>query len=46
MVFKMALYLALEKKRNVFLLSVGKYLEVVRSYVNEFREMIIFNELE
>ena len=29
MVFKMALYLALEKKRNVFLLSVEKYFEVV-----------------
>ena len=40
----MALYLAIEK-RNVFLLSVGKYLEVVWSYENEFREMIIFNEL-
>ena len=37
----MALYLAL-KKRNVFLLSVGKYLEVLWSYENEFREMIIF----
>ena len=41
----MALYLALEKKRNIFLLSVGKYLEVVWSYQNDFREMIIIDEL-
>ena len=43
MVFKMALYLVLEK--NVFLLSIGTYFEVVLGYENEFQEMIIFNEL-
>ena len=41
----MALYLVLEKKRNVFLLSIGTYFEVVWIYENEFQEMIIFNEL-
>ena len=39
----MALYLVLEK--NVFLLSVGKYFEVVWSYENDFQEIITFNEL-
>ena len=29
MVYKMALYLVLEKKETYFLLSVGKYFEVV-----------------
>ena len=42
----MALYLVLEKKRNVFLLSKGTYFEVVWSYENEFQEIIIFNELD
>ena len=46
MVFKMALYLVLEKKGNIFLLSIGTYFEVVRSYENDFQEIIIFNELE
>ena len=41
----MALYLVLEKKRNVFFLSIGTYFEVVWSYENEFQEIIIFNEL-
>ena len=41
----MALYLVLEKKRNVFLLSIGTYFEVVWSYEIEFQEIIIFNEL-
>ena len=42
----MALYLVFEKKRNVFLLSIGTYFEVVWSYENGFQEIIIFNELE
>ena len=41
----MALYLVLEKKRNVFLLFIGTYFEVVWSYENEFQEIIIFNKL-
>ena len=44
----MALYLVLakKKKRNVFLLSGGKYFETVWSYENDFHEIIIlFNEL-
>ena len=40
----MALYLVLEKK-NIFLISIGTYFEVVWSYENEFQEIIIFNEL-
>ena len=42
----MALYLVLEKKRNIFLLSIGTYFDVVWRYENDFQEIIILNELE
>ena len=45
MVFKIALFLVLEKKKSIFLFSVVKYFEVVWSYENDFKEIIIFNVL-
>ena len=44
MVFKMALYLALEKKKCIFTFC-KKIFEGCLKLQNEFREMIIFNEL-
>ena len=39
MLFKIALLLVLEKKRNVFVFLVRKYFEVVLSYENDFQNM-------
>ena len=43
MVFKIALYLVLEKK--MYFYFSRKYFEAVGSYENDFQEMSMFNEL-